>query len=1124
MNISQLLNIALRFLIVVIFVFSCTPDSPKKSDSSSHLTTPKTLLFELLSSEKTGVNFSNIIQETNQMNYLIFNYLYNGGAIATGDINNDNLADIYLISSTKESKLYLNKGNLQFEDITEQAGVAAAEGIKTGVLMADINNDGWLDIYLCRTGQNPNQRSNLLFINNGNAEKIGFTNQTQKAGLMDGCPSNHANFFDADLDGDLDLYLLNHPTDFSTVNNVRVRQTETGELERVTEPADEYESDRFYRNNGDGTFTNISQEAGVFNRAFGLSATVSDFNDDGYLDIFVANDYIEPDILYINNKKGGFVNEYDSYFRHTAHNSMGVDIADINNDGLEDVIILDMIAEDNKRQKQLMTAMRNDRYYSLLKYGYKEQLTRNMLQLNNGQKGFSEISCMAGVSNTDWSWGPLISDFDNDGLKDIFIANGYKKDVSDLDYVTYTIDSIRKTGGLQQFSDINQYLRLIKSTKIQNYAYKNKGDLTFQKVSDEWGFSEKTFSNGSALADLDNDGDLDLITNNMEDPAHIYENKTRQQGKGNYLQFSFLNEERTRAMGTEVVLDYGNEKQFQVLNPIRGFLSSSQYLVHFGLGELNKIDKIAINWPDGQQQVMENVSANQRIQLKYADATQKRSSESPKASALFSENNNRLSPSFSHQENEFFDFDRERLLPHKLSNLGPALASGDINGDGLDDFFIGNGMGFSAATYLQNNKGQFKANNTPLWEGEKTYEDVAATFFDADGDNDLDVYVVSGGSAETANLSIYQDRLYLNDGKGNFSKAANAIPGINSSGACVAAFDFDKDNDLDLFVGGRVVPGAYPTSPNSYVLQNDGGKFTDVTDKVAPELRRLGMLTDMLWADINKDGAEELLITGEWLPITIFSNDGQQLKNVTKDYGLENTTGWWNTIVVEDFDDDGDMDLVGGNLGLNSRLKVSEKHPLRLYAKDFDQNGSIDPILAYYNEGKEHPLPQKNVLIQQIASLKKKFVRYSTYSNANMEDVYPREVLNTSQQFDAKIFETCYFENTANQSFEVKPLPHLAQFSPTLDIIVSDFNNDGKKDILLAGNTDAPDVETGPYDAGNGLLLTFDGQGSFTPVHGLQSGFWATQQARKLALLKSSAASVIIVANNGEILQFFNTN
>ncbi len=1124
-------NFKCIFLLGLVFLsfWSCDSIQDEKTAVPAQPVVPADARFELLPPDKTSVQFSNTITETFENNILINSYLYNGGGVAILDINNDGLPDLYFSATQEPNRLYLNKGNFQFEDITEKAGVAAPAGIKTGITIVDINADGFQDIYVCRSGMQPTaDRANLLFVNNGN---MTFTERAAEFGLDDRSASNHANFFDYDLDGDLDVYILNHPVDFKEVNRISARQ-EGDEYIRNKDPRDEWESDKLFRNEGNGKFVNVSKQAGISNRAWGLSVTVSDFNRDGFPDIFVGNDYIEPDLLYINNKNGSFSVQTDRYFRHMSNHTMGVDIADFNNDGLIDVVALDMIAEDNQRQKELMTTMILDRYNNLVRFKYGHQIMRNVLQVNTGAAPgddgapFSDIGVLSGVWNTDWSWSPLLADFDNDGLKDLYITNGYRRDISNLDYLNYTVDSVMKKGGIATANGatIDDYLQLIPSTPLQNYMFKNEDGLNFKNVSNDWGMVQSSYSNGSAYADLDLDGDLDLLVNQIHGDVLVYRNKSSEKQSGNWLQVKLNGSGKNPAgTGARVRITFdGGQVQYQELTPTRGFFSSSEHLLHFGLGDAATVEKLEIQWPsDGRIQVLENVPANQRLVLNHGDSKAGKWSEPASPAPIFQAAKN-LGIDFRHQEDEFIDFNRERLLPHKFSDLGPNIATGDVNGDGLTDFFIGGARNQAGALFIQNANSTFKAASAATWLPDAPYEDMGCVFFDADGDGDADLYVASGGSTYDAGSANYQDRLYLNDGKGNFTKAqAGTLPAITASGSCVVAHDYDKDGDLDLFVGGLVNPGLYPTAPQTCLLQNNGGKFTDVCAQVAPGLNQIGMVNDLLWADLDGDGVEELLAVGEWLPVTVFKNNNGKLEDATAAFGLQNTSGWWNCIRAADFDGDGDMDLVAGNLGLNSRLQASENEPLRLFSKDFDGNGSLDPVLAYYNSGKLYPLPLRDMMIKQMPPLKKKFVRYGAYGKATMEEVFSKSELDAAQQFEAKTFATTYFENQGGK-FVAKPLPTQAQLAPVNQILTDDFNGDGHPDLLLAGNSYSPDVETGRYDASNGLLLTGDGKGNFTPVPGRESGFWATKAARDMATLKlANGKSLYLVANNDDVLQGF---
>ncbi len=1110
-----------------ILLMSCN-SKVEDSDANQNVSTATDIHFELMKPASSGIDFSNNIKETFQENIITNSYLYNGGGVAILDVNNDGLQDVYFSATQTSNRLYLNKGNFKFEDITEKAGVGAMGGIKTGVSVVDINGDGFQDIYVCRSGIQPTDlRANLLYINNGNST---FTEKAKEYGLDDRSASNHANFFDVDNDGDLDVYVLNHPVAWAEVNRVRAKQaSQGGPITRITTPVDEWESDKFFRNDGNGHFTNISVEMGINNRAWGLSVTVSDFNGDGFLDVYVGNDYVEPDILYINQRRKGFKDEIWKYFRHTSNHTMGVDIADFNNDGKIDIASLDMTAADNQRQKELMTTMKQERYHSLVQYGYGNQQMRNMLQLNTGDVAedgstFSDIGQVAGVWATDWSWSPLLADFDNDGKKDLYITNGYRRDVTNLDYLNYTVDSVMKIGGLNNtnFKTIDEYLKKIPSKPLQNYMFKNKDGIQFQNVSNEWGMQETSYSNGSAYADLDNDGDLDLVVNQLDGKALVYQNQSVGRADGNWLQVSLKGEpSNPTGVGAKIRIKQGEGIQYEEMTPTRGFFSSSQAIFHFGLGNASTVQKLEIKWPNGKVQMLENIQANQRLELKIADAKKGEWEQLPKSAPIFQVAKN-SGIDFRHTDDDFNDFNREWLIPHAFSNLGPNIAVADVNNDGLEDFFVGGARNQAGALFIQQKNSSFKRTASPAFEADISFEDMGCVFFDADGDKDLDLCVVSGGSTYDAGSSNYQDRLYLNDGKGNFTKASDGtLPAITASGSCVAPFDFDQDGDLDLIVGGMVTPGRYPEAPQTLMLQNNGGKFTDVCAVNAPKLARIGMVNDLVWADLDGDKSEELIVTGEWLPITIFKNNKGKLEDATAKFGLDQSNGWWNCVQAVDFDKDGDVDILAGNLGLNSRFKPSQSQPIELFAADFDKNGSIDPVMAWYQGGKQYPVAQLDVLLKQMSSLKKDFVYHRAYGMATMESIFKKAALDASQKFLAKTFATTFYENKGG-SFIAHELPVSAQLSTSNQILAEDFNHDGILDLMLVGNSFRSEVESGRYDAGSGTVLLGDGKNGFKEMPNWESGFWAKKEARDLVKIKlANGQSMYLIANNNDILEAY---
>lgn len=1114
------------FFLAAALIFACTQQKGRGAASQrtdADLPAPADALFRLVPAAESGIAFQNTIKEDHNNNVIFNPYLYNGGGVAVLDVNNDGLQDLYFTATVGACKLYLNEGNFKFSDITAKAHVGAERGYKTGVTVVDINADGWQDLYVCRTGLKESEdRRNLLFVNNQDGT---FTEVAGNFGLNDASPSNHINFFDYDRDGDLDAYLLNHPTDFKNVTKMSLHENPDKSLARNLEPTNNFESDRLYRNEGNGSFTDVSRSAGIWNRAFGLSVSTTDFNGDGYPDLFVGNDYIDPDFLYLNNRNGAFTDVAAKTFRHMTEHTMGADIADLNHDGLMDIVALDMLAEDYKRQKERITSMTNERFFTLAKYGYGFQMERNLLNINNGDGTFSDIGCLAGIFQTDWSWSVLAKDYDNDGWEDLFITNGYRRDVTNADFMMFTSDSVNKLpGGFgpKNFPDFYDFLNLIPEQKLQSYLYRNKGNLTFENVATAWGIGQKSFSNGAAYADLDNDGDLDLVVNCIEREALVYQNTAADKKNGNWLQIKLQGDgQNPFAIGARARVYAGENIFTQELTPTRGFFSSVELLLHFGLGQVNQIDRLELEFPGNKLIVMTGVPVNQRLKLDIKNAKPGKLTPLPASNPYFRNATVSRGLEFKHKEEMFFDFDRERLLPWQLSTPGPKIISGDANGDGLTDFYIGGATGSAGALFVQEKGGAFSKHAQATWDADARYEDAGGAFFDADGDGDQDLLLSSGGNTAPYGNELYHPRLYLNEGKGNFQRNEAALPKITESNAAVSIQDYDGDGDPDVFLGGWCRPGLYPQTPGSYILQNNKGVFSDVTASVSAEFPKLGMVRDMIWADLDGDAKAELVVVGEWMPVAVFKLTGGKLENKTAESGLATTSGFWRSVTAADLDGDGDKDLVCGNLGLNSRYRASITAPLEIFARDFDGNGSIDPIMVLQQDGERLPVAYRDVLIKQLPPLRKQFVRYTPYASASIEQVYPEKILKEALHFQANMLESTAFINEGGK-FVAKPLPMLAQASPIYACLVLDVNQDGFADLVTAGNDYGQQVETGRIDAGNGCVLLGDGKGNFRPLYARESGFWANKEARSLALLPIGANNkVLLVGNSNDVLQVF---
>jgi len=1100
------------FLILLVFSAGCSKKSSK--------------LFQLLSEKQTGITFSNDILEDEYFNIISYEYLFNGGGLGIGDFNNDGLQDIFFCGNMVSNRLYLNQGELHFTDITKIAGIGADERWCTGVAVIDINADGWMDLYVCTSyNSSVELRENLLFVNKGlNVNGIPeFIEMAEEYGVNDDGFSSNAAFFDYDNDGDLDLYVLTNFLETGWPNKYRPKNNDGSAIS----------TDRLYRNNGDNSFENVSQDAGILYEGYGLGISILDINRDGWKDIYITNDYLTNDLFYINNQDGTFSNRISNYLKHMGHSAMGHDIADINNDGLPDIYSLDMLPDDNQRLKQMYAGSRFMNNSDNERYGYEYQYKRNMLQLNNGSDiygnhYFSEIGLLSGAYATDWSWSALLADFDNDGYRDLFVSNGYPRDVTDLDYAT---SGSRRNMG----SSMEEELAMIPDRHIRNYLFKNDGNYTFNDKSKEWGMTDPSYSNGASYVDLDNDGDLDIVTNNINEYASVYQNILYDQNSENsnfhYLRIKLKNKNhKGNGLGTIVYAFVADQILYSEHSVNHGYLSSTDPILHFGLGDHISIDSLWILWPDGFFESKYHIPIDTIFEIEYNPSNLTKGF--PKNTAeeltyLFYPVDSTFVVDFVHNQIPFNDFSIQPSIPYQYSQSGPGISVADIDGNNEMDVIIGGNKVQETSIFLQID-GEFSRKRLSGGPN-NSQQDRGILLFDADNDGDNDLYLVKGGYSQELTADQYQDKLYINDGNGDFTIHTTALPAMNSNGSCVKAADMDGDNDLDLFIGGNVLPGKYPFSSVSYILRNDSknGKisFSDQTNSLCKELSNIGVVNDALWTDFDNDNKIDLIVVGDWMPISFFKNEGDLFKNVTEESGIQNEIGWWNSITGGDFDNDGDIDYLSGNLGLNSYYKASSHEPLTLYAADFDNNGTIDPVLTQYMNDigggrKAFPLHFKNDISKQIELVNQKLPGYKRYSEATIDSLFTSGELENAVTLEANHFESSFIENLGDGNFKFKALPIEVQFAPVYGILTADLNQDEYLDILLTGNFYGNNPFWGRYDAFNGLVLLNNGENEFTSHNYVKTGFLIQGDAKAIVSLPTSQGKeLILVTQNQESIK-----
>ncbi|MEJ1238136.1 VCBS repeat-containing protein [Chryseolinea sp. T2] len=1088
-------NRVAHFIAIAFLAIACA-ENGKDASPEQGTTSP---LFEEILPAASGIGFQNTVVQRGGENVLNYPYYFNGGGVALGDINNDGLIDVFFTGNQVSNKLYLNKGNFKFEDISDKAGLSAPLGWRTGATMADFNHDGFLDIYVCRSAMADSLlRANQLFLNNGD---LTFTEKAGAFGINDKSYSTQAAFFDYDRDNDLDLFVLNHSLPkYAGFNNMLVNN------KKRKEPG--FHSKLF--RNDDGKFHDVSSKAGLISNvlSFGLGLAISDINGDGWPDIYVSNDFNEEDYYYINNHDGTFRESVRDAMGHVSLFSMGSDVADINNDALPDVFTADMLPQSNDRIKLSSGDDNYDKYSILVHAGFHHQTMRNMLQLNNGDGTFSEIGQLAGVSSTDWSWAPFFADFDNDGWKDLYVSNGYEKDYTNMQFLKFTVDEQLKSQQTGKPLDLQQIINQMPAIQVGNVVFRNNGDLTFSNAVNEWGITRSFKSNGAAAADLDNDGDLDLVINTINGPAAVYRNNGERNIKSHYLNVDLAKANAGKiVIGARAYLSANGQQQYLEFSPARGFQSAMYVPLHFGLGDIKRIDSLRLIWPDGRSKLYLNLPVDTTLYPSIADAEQSDGRLAQKAvKSIYRETpgiNWKQTPAVMN------DFKRQLLLPRMYSYSGPRMATADVNGDKRDDLFICGPKGQAGTLMIQQSDGKFSQSNVQVFVNDQNYQDEDAAFLDADNDGDLDLYVTSGGYMHEGPHELLQDRLYINDGRGNFKRSPTAIPKETLAGGCVATLDVNGDGATDVFVGTRLTPASYPVASPSMLLINDGkGSFRHASAEEAPFLNSLGMVCDATAADINKDGEQDLVIVGEWSSPRVFIKSKGHLQEsasfIPSDLG-----GWWNCLTAADFDGDGDIDLVAGNTGANNLYNASAKTPVTLVYKDFNNDGQIDPFMNYYIGNKSWPYASRDEALGQVSALRQKFPDYTGYSNATLQEIFTPEQLSGSNQLSAMELRTLYLENTGSK-FEVRSLPIEAQFAPVYATAALDADEDGDLDLILAGNESNTRVRIGRSDANYGVLLRNDGKGNFTYVHQRESGFHVRGDVRDIATPKGAGKQQVI--------------